>query len=636
MKKGLIPRFLLYFAFLWEGTYITLAQTPADSLQKELTKANHDSTRLKIYAGLLKATLYSNPTLARQSAQKFDSIAANLRSEIDIAYGKNYLGMVNYVNNDYTAAIKHYLEAIDRFEKLKMPLRVGISLNNIGACYQYRDEPKQTIEYYRKALAIFQKLNETVWIGNVSHNISNEYFKVANRNPNQNEKLNALIEAETYEKIALRSFEAQEDNHSIGLSYINLGNIKYEKRIFEEAIRDYTKAKSLLNFKDDPISEGMIYENIGNALFELKRYEEAIVNLNQAGKIFREVKALPSLKKTLDVLLRVYEAKQDYKRAFEIQKEFVTLSDSIFNQEKDRAMLDVLKKYESDKKEQENQFLNQQLKQEQQQRIFYLFGFLSLLVFSGIIGYFFVKNRQKNRLIESQNRKLSNLNREKNHLISMVSHDLSTPFLTIKMWNSLLKMNLQDNSKASEAIQVIEKSAEQGMSLIKNILDVEKAETNRHDLQLEKVDLIAVIHGVIGAVEVSAQTKNIKIHFEPSAEKVSLLSDKHLIIRILENLLSNAIKYSNPESQVWVSVQELSDKIQLKIKDEGVGIDSKDVPKLFTKYGVAASKPTAGESSTGLGLSIVKRILDEIGGDIHCQSELGKGTEFTVRFEKAK
>ena len=544
--------------------------------------------------------------------------------------------MVNYVNNEYTTAIKYYLEAIDRFEKLKMPLRVGIALNNIGACYQYRDEPKQTIEYYRKALTIFQKLNETVWIGNVSHNISNEYFKVANRNPNQNEKLNALIEAETYEKIALRSFKAQEDNHSIGLSYINLGNIKYEKRIFEEAIRDYTKAKPLLNFKDDPISEGMIYENIGNALFELKRYEEAIVNLNQAGKIFREVKALPSLKKTLDVLLRVYEAKQDYKRAFEIQKEFVTLSDSIFNQEKDRAMLDVLKKYESDKKEQENQFLNQQLKQEQQQRIFYLFGFLSLLVFSGIIGYFFVKNRQKNRLIESQNRKLSNLNREKNHLISMVSHDLSTPFLTIKMWNSLLKMNLQDNSKASEAIQVIEKSAEQGMSLIKNILDVEKAETNRHDLQLEKVDLIAVIHGVIGAVEVSAQTKNIKIHFEPSAEKVSLLSDKHLTIRILENLLSNAIKYSNPESQVWVSVQELSDKIQLKIKDEGVGIDSKDVPKLFTKYGVAASKPTAGESSTGLGLSIVKRILDEIGGDIHCQSELGKGTEFTVRLEKAK
>ena len=632
--KGLIPRFMLYFAFLWGGTAI--AQTPTDSLQKELTKAKHDSTRLKIYAGLLKATLYSNPTLARQSAQKFDSIAANLHSEIDIAYGKNYLGMVNYVNNEYTTAIKYYLEAIDRFEKLKMPLRVGIALNNIGACYQYRDEPKQTIEYYRKALAIFQKLNETVWIGNVSHNISNEYFKVANRNPNQNEKLNALIEAETYEKIALRSFKAQEDNHSIGLSYINLGNIKYEKRIFEEAIRDYTKAKPLLNFKDDPISEGMIYENIGNALFELKRYEEAIVNLNQAGKIFREVKALPSLKKTLDVLLRVYEAKQDYKRAFEIQKEFVTLSDSIFNQEKDRAMLDVLKKYESDKKEQENQFLNQQLKQEQQQRIFYLIGFLSLLVFSGIIGYFFVKNRQKNRLIESQNRKLSNLNREKNHLISMVSHDLSTPFLTIKMWNSLLKMNLQDNSKASEAIQVIEKSAEQGMSLIKNILDVEKAETNRHDLQLEKVDLIAVIHGVIGAVEVSAQTKNIKIHFEPSAEKVTLLSDKHLIIRILENLLSNAIKYSNPESQVWVSVQELSDKIQLKIKDEGVGIDSKDVPKLFTKYGVAASKPTAGESSTGLGLSIVKRILDEIGGDIHCQSELGKGTEFTVRLEKAK
>lgn len=625
---------ILFFVFFFFST-LCFAQTSLDSLQTKLTKASHDSIRLKIYTQLIKANLYSAPLLAQQYALKFDSIATVQNSPMDIALGKNYLGLVRYANNDYTAAIKYYLEAIDRFEKLKIPLRVGIALNNIGACYQYRDEPKQTIEYYKKALSIFEKLNEVTWIGNVSHNIANEYFKMANQSLNQREKWKYLNEVEKHTKIALKSFQIQNDSYSIGLSYISLGNIKYEKRNFEEAIIEYQKAQPLINYQEDPISVGIIFENIGNALFELKKYNEAAINLEKAIKIFREVKALPNLKKSLDILARTYRAKQDYKRAFEIQKEFIAQSDSLFSQEKDKAMLDVLKKYESDKKEKENQFLNRELNQQRRQRIFYIVGLLSLFLFSIIIGYFLVKNRQKNQLIESQNQKLSNLNREKNYLISMVSHDLSTPFLTIKMWNSLLQMNLQGNSKASEAALIIEKSAEQGLLLIKNILNIEKAETNRHELQLEKVDLVKTTNKAINDFGTIARAKNILILFESSTPKVTLLSDKHLIVRVLENLISNAIKYSKPNQKVWINLDELQDIIQLKIKDEGVGIDSKDIPKLFIKYGVSASKPTAGESSTGLGLSIVKRILDEIGGDIHCESELGKGTEFTIRLEKA-
>ncbi|WP_170061225.1 tetratricopeptide repeat-containing sensor histidine kinase [Spirosoma aerolatum] len=622
--------FIWTFALLVTPGY---SQTNLDSLQNALATVKHDSIRLKIYSQLIKGHLYAKPELAQVYASKFDSVATALQSEIDIAFGKNYLGMVRYVNNDYTKAISYYLEAIDRFEKLKIPLRVGIALNNIGACYQYREEPRQTIDYYQKALAIFQKLNETTWIGNVSHNIANEYFKLANQTTDQGRKLRLLNSVEFNEKVALHSFQLQKDSYSIGLAYIVLGNIKYEKKNLEGSIKDYLQAQKLIPYADDPVSIGIVNENIGNSLFELKRYDESIVRLEKAIQIFKAVKALPNLTKSLDVLARAYSAKKDYKRAFGIQREFVTQSDNLFNQEKDKAMLDVLKKYESAKKEQENQLLNQQLKQEQQQRLAYGVGLVGLLLFSGIIGYFLVKNRQKNRLIERQNQKLSELNREKNHLISMVSHDLNTPFLTIKTWNSLLKLNLQDNPKTTEAVQAIDKSAVQGMTLIKNILDVEKAETNQRTLTLQKIDLVELTKEVVDRLTLSAQAKNLTMYIESTDKKIAILTDKHLMIRVLENLLSNAIKYSYPGKKIWVGLESSLSKIRLTVKDEGVGIGSGDIPKLFTKYGVAASKPTSGEHSTGLGLHIVKRILDEIGGEIQCQSEVRKGTTFTVTLE---
>ncbi|GGD61776.1 hypothetical protein GCM10011514_27290 [Emticicia aquatilis] len=624
----------IYFIFLVFLTFQLKAQDKLDSLQKEIPKAKHDSIRLKIYTQIIKSALYSNPPLSKTYAIKFDSTATLLNKPEDIAFGKNYLGMVHYVGNEHLTAINYYLDAIKRFEQLNNQYRVGIALNNIAACYQFREKPLQTIEYYNKALVIFNKLNETTWIGNVSHNIANEYHKLASKEVDKKLKEKYLAEGLKNEQVAIRSFEKNKDTYSIGLSNITFGNLEFVKANFQKAIEYYKNAEKLIPAQDDPESLGMVFQNIGNALYETKKYDESIDYLKKATKIFDEIKSLPSKKITLDILLRDYYEKKDYKNAFETQRDFIELSDSLFNQEKDAAMIDVLKKYESDKKEQENKLLNQQLEQQKQRQLAYLIGLVGLVLFSSIIIYFWYKNRQKGILIESQNQKLSDLNKEKNNLISMVSHDLSTPFLTIKTWNNILKMSLKDNPKALEATEVIQQSSESGITLIKKILDVEKAETNQHELALESFDLTDSVKQVKAEFEEIAKTKNIAIFSVSSPKNIQILSDKHLINRVLENLISNALKYSNPNSKVWITTEELSNRVLLKVKDEGIGISEDDIPKLFTKYGVSTSKPTAGESSTGLGLNIVKRILDEIGGEISCESQLGVGTEFTVSIKK--
>jgi signal transduction histidine kinase len=131
-----------------------------------------------------------------------------------------------------------------------------------------------------------------------------------------------------------------------------------------------------------------------------------------------------------------------------------------------------------------------------------------------------------------------------------------------------------------------------------------------------------------------AQNKQLHLLFDAPAKPAIILSDRQFMTRIVENLLSNAIKYSPAGKNTWLSLQEEKDQVQIKVKDEGVGIAKEELKNLFTKYSHISAKPTAGEESTGLGLSIVKRLVDELNGKITMESEPGKGSVFTVIFNK--
>jgi signal transduction histidine kinase len=130
-----------------------------------------------------------------------------------------------------------------------------------------------------------------------------------------------------------------------------------------------------------------------------------------------------------------------------------------------------------------------------------------------------------------------------------------------------------------------------------------------------------------------AQKKRIVLHAE-TGKKLYILSDRYLVGRIFENLLSNAIKYTPQGRNVWLYLSEDQDTISIKVRDEGVGIEKEELPYLFSKYSKLSSRPTDGEASNGLGLSIVKRIVEEINGRITCESEVGKGSVFTVVLKK--
>ncbi len=237
--------------------------------------------------------------------------------------------------------------------------------------------------------------------------------------------------------------------------------------------------------------------------------------------------------------------------------------------------------------------------------------------------------------VEEQNKLLIELNEENKHLISIASHDLRSPLIRIQ---SLLSILDTDETKFSpeqkEIIALAQREARNQATMISEILDLYSLEDGKTVIKLEEVDLTKKLSDLVKSYQTIADKKNISIKF-PITERFYCIGDKVYLKQVFENLLSNAVKFSYPNSNVFVSLQNKGKQISVTIKDEGQGLDEDDKKKLFIRFQRLSARPTSGESSTGLGLSIVKKYVEAMKGSIRCESEKGKGASFIVDLPKA-
>lgn len=229
---------------------------------------------------------------------------------------------------------------------------------------------------------------------------------------------------------------------------------------------------------------------------------------------------------------------------------------------------------------------------------------------------------------------LIQLNVEKDHFLGIAAHDLKSPINSVLGLINLLKWeeNLTDSQK--EYLAIIERSCIGMKSLISNLLDINKIEQGGAALQKENIEISHLLNTQQDIFKDLAKQKGIKLVIEDQTKNISLLSDKDAMNRILENLLSNAIKFSPTSSQVKLQVSSTLTHVKFEIKDQGPGISKNDLPKLFGKFQRLSARPTGGESSSGLGLSIVKELVDMMKGKISVETEENGGTTFIVEIAR--
>jgi signal transduction histidine kinase len=131
-----------------------------------------------------------------------------------------------------------------------------------------------------------------------------------------------------------------------------------------------------------------------------------------------------------------------------------------------------------------------------------------------------------------------------------------------------------------------------------------------------------------------AHEKSITLNVQHDKASEKIYADEQALMQVLDNLISNAVKYSPHHKNIWISSLALGEVVQIRIKDEGQGMTEEDLKRLFGKFAKLSARPTGNEHSTGLGLSIVKRLVESMNGKIWCESEYGKGATFVLEMPR--
>lgn len=243
------------------------------------------------------------------------------------------------------------------------------------------------------------------------------------------------------------------------------------------------------------------------------------------------------------------------------------------------------------------------------------------------------KVAERTKELAKKNEELQEMNEEKDNLMGVVAHDLKSPLNQIRGIMEVLDLLGNLNSEQRNFLNIAHQIIANGENLIRDILDINAFEHQESKLALVETKLNEVVLVTVENFKQEAQKKDIEILFEYDKE-IAFQTDRRFIERILNNLLSNAIKFSPRDRKIYVKTWEIEGKVHFYVKDEGQGMTDDDKSKLFKKFQKLSARPTAGENSTGLGLSIIKALVDKLQGEIKVESKVGIGTTFEIILDK--
>ncbi|RMH70533.1 MAG: hypothetical protein D6675_09125 [Gemmatimonadetes bacterium] len=577
---------------------------------------------------------------AQQLAETLDNLsfkALNLY-RLGVSYARNY---------NYDKALDAFLKSLKFYEKLDDKAWIAELESQIADIYSTMQRHQQALEFYRRALTYYRQTHDMEWVGIITNSMGVVYDDIG-------EYDSAMV----YYQRSLDIADSLDDQASVMIALNNLGFLANTLGRYDEALMYYSRALDLAQKLNLVTDIGNLNTNIGHVYLNQKKYRQAQEYLERGLKLSQQTGERIQIQESYELLSRLHAERGDYKSALDYYHRYDTLKDSLLNAENMRAVAELQMQYETQKKEAENKLLRQeQIRQEEElrQKEFQSYILLSLLIlFTLILIYFYRMNRYRthltellkarNKEVQRKNTELNDaitqlkaLNKEKDEFLGIVSHDLKNPLTYILGITKLVEEH-KDSFSRDELLSFfpeIAKSGNRMFELITNLLDIHRLESGRMEFLPQKFDLNDVVSECIEHYRPQAAKKNIQLYFEAENTGNMVYADKNATRQILDNLISNAVKFSPPHKNVHIMLTGDGQVVRCKIRDEGQGLTPEDQKYLFHKFARLSAKPTGGEHSTGLGLSIVKKLVEEMDGNVVAESEgKNKGATFIVELPK--
>ena len=254
-------------------------------------------------------------------------------------------------------------------------------------------------------------------------------------------------------------------------------------------------------------------------------------------------------------------------------------------------------------------------------------------VITGAINCFYdiTERSRLERYAQEQAEALADLHRRKDEFLAMLSHELRNPLAPISNAVHLLRLQKNADPIQDRARGIIERQVRQMTRLIDDLMEVSRISTGRIHLQEERLSLNGVVENAVETVRPLIEKHRHSLELTLSAQPIWLYADASRLEQVFVNLLTNAAKYTEPGGSIWVTVQQEGNEAVLRVRDSGVGIAPDLIPHIFELFTQAERSLARSEGGLGIGLCLVKRLVEMHGGNVNVSSTPGVGSEFVVR-----
>ncbi|PKQ61135.1 hypothetical protein BZG02_16970 [Labilibaculum filiforme] len=698
----------IYLTLLFSFQSIILfGQTnTTDSLLLRLNKEKNDTTKINLLIDLGQQLQPTNIDSALTYYEKALHLSINKNINKYTAYCYGSMADVYFFQSEYNKSISAYENSLKIYEKLKDEYGICSAWSNMGVIYWEKGNLKKCNECYLQALSIAENRQDTITSTKIKINIALVFSELGDQE-------NAL----KYHLESLHELEKINDIDGILASLQNIGCAKQDQHKYDEAITYFDRALTLALQENDLYLIAMSYGNLASAYddkedlilaqkynkksieyyskvgndkgiarsniymasisLKLKQFKKSEQYSLEALKTAKNLGILDIEKSAYESLVNTYAQMKDFSKAYHYQNKVLQLKDSIYTIEKSQQIRELQAKFESEKKEKENELLKieNQLKttkiEKQQSRTYILYISILFLVFLFALIYKSLRTNkkahatleEKNKLITKQQTELSvafDLLTEKNEKLenqktkiqeqakvlteavaskdkffSIIAHDLRNPFNVILGFCDLLMGNYDiiSNEDRKEYIATINSSAITTHKLLENLLTWANSQRNRIKIVHVKMELKSLVDEAILPYIPNASTKKISVQNNIPKDWF-ITADKYTLTTVFGNLFSNAIKFTNEGGSVSLNAISSNKFYEIQIIDSGVGMSNEAVNSLFD---IAKNNSTLGtndEQGTGLGLILCKEFVEKNKGEIKVHSVKNEGTTFTVKLPK--
>lgn len=539
-----------------------------------------------------------NYALAAQSIEKTIALG-EVSSEQNLIRALTTASAIYLRMCDYDIALDCALRSLSMKEERQISTGMRITLLNLGMIYVELEASDKAREYYQRAMEIEDPSDDGRTIAKVYNNMGNLELAAG--------KADLALE---YYKKSLALKEQLNDGLSTGYAYLNIG------QMFLNELNDPEEAASYLRHASESFSSnGMFIEktrvdiNLAKVAFLRGQPEEAYRILADCLDRAKKYNNPGLLLETNQSLADLCSDTGDYQRAYEHMNGVVEYLKKLVNEEKLRAIQEAEAKYEVAKKNREAEL-------------------------------FRVHNNQlinKNQLITEQNSRLEQLNdslRElnatKDRFFSIIAHDLKGPFNAIELTTELLynSFDEMDKEKQVKFLSNIHDNAVRVSNLLEELLTWARSQQGRTPFNPEPIDMHSISKATVNLLTEIADNKHIILSNKVIPGTLAY-ADSSMMATVVRNLISNAIKFTREGGEITVKCTQLADgMLEFCVSDNGVGIRSDDIDKLFKLDNKHTTLGTYQEKGTGLGLIICRDFVEKNGGTIRVESQEGKGSNF--------